>query len=581
MSKVISAADLFCGAGGTSVGMVRALTRLGYKTSLTVVNHWKTAIATHLANHPTARHRCASLDALNPRDLFGDNELDLLWASPECTHHSVARGGKPINDQSRATAWCVIRWAEALRPPVILVENVKEFESWGTIGSDNQPLKSKKGTVFQSWVGCLEAIGYQVDWRVLRAADYGDPTTRERLFVQAVRGRRKITWPNPTHAQVETSDLLGHRKAWRTAREIIDWNIEGQSIFDRKKPLSEKTMARIWAGLEKFGLKPFIVPQSSYPEPRGVDQPVNTVVAQGSGHKLAEPYLVKLRGTTKSHIKSSSQPISEPVPTITTSHKFGVAEPFLVQVSHGNGDDKNGNKRRTKSVDDPLPTVCGQRGEWAVCEPALLPQQSAGVLRPVSEPAPTIATAGAVALVQPFILPHEGVHKGNAARSLDKPLQTVTATHGGGKLIQPFIVSIDHTGGNGKYVRSTETPLSAVTTENRHAVVEPFLICYNRTGNATGVSEPVKSITTKERFGLVRPVVEIDGERYLLDIHFRMLQPHELAQAQGFPKDYKFTGNKTEQVKQIGNAVPCGLSEALVLAVMTQNPKVNAVKEAA
>lgn len=138
-------ADLFCGAGGTSAGAVEAIEAMGRQAELTAINHWDVAVATHTANHPTARHLCAGVDSVNPRDLYKEDELDLLWASPECTHHSIARGGRPMSDQSRATAWCVVRWAEALRPPVILIENVPEFQSWGPIGSRGRPLASRKG----------------------------------------------------------------------------------------------------------------------------------------------------------------------------------------------------------------------------------------------------------------------------------------------------------------------------------------------------------------------------------------------------------------------------------------------------
>lgn len=234
--KILHAADLFCGAGGTSTGLMEACDELGIATELTAINHWDVAVATHTANHPCARHLCASLDNLNPRDLFGDGELDLLWASPECTHHSIARGGKPISDQSRATAWCVVRWAEALRPQVILVENVREFAGWGPIGSNGRPLKKRAGDVFRAWCGALESLGYRVEWRVLCAADYGDPTTRRRLFVYAVRGRRKVVWPEPTHCPDGETDLLGRRLPWVTAREIIDWSLPGKSIYARKRP---------------------------------------------------------------------------------------------------------------------------------------------------------------------------------------------------------------------------------------------------------------------------------------------------------------------------------------------------------
>jgi DNA (cytosine-5)-methyltransferase 1 len=491
-------ADLFCGAGGTSDGAVDALGALGHLVNLTAINHWPVAVNTHTANHPTARHLCASLDALNPRDLFKDGELDLLWASPECTHHSVARGGKPINDQSRATAWCVARWAEALRPGVIMIENVPEFQTWGPIGSNGQPLKSRKSETFLAWVQALRSLGYKVDWRVLVAADYGDPTTRRRLFVQAVRGRRNIVWPDATHQQSTEADLFGKRLPWVPARAIIDWSKQGTSIFERKRPLSPKTMDRIWSGLEKFGLNPSIIAMENKGHVRSVDRPLNTVTtAKGGAHAVVNPFLIELRGTTDQQCRSTAKSIEQPVGTITSGGiHHGLAEPYLINTAHAG-------ERRAIEITEPLPTVAGNRGEVALIDPYLLPQQSDGALRPVSEPVPTVATAGAIAVVQPFLIEYYG--------------------QGGAE--------------------SVDTPLNTVTTKDRHA--------------------------------LVKPVVTINGERYTLDIRFRMLQPNELAAAQGFRSDYQFTGTKTEQVKQIGNAVPRNLARALVYAVMSQKQDVS------
>jgi DNA (cytosine-5)-methyltransferase 1 len=401
--KRLTIADLFCGAGGTSTGACQAALAAGYEPELTAVNHWTRAVETHSANHPLARHVCASLDALNPRELFGEGELDVLWASPECTHHSTARGGRPCSDQSRATAWCVVRWAEALRPGRIYVENVPEFESWGAIGTNGRPLAGKRGATFVAWVAALESLGYQVDKRILCAADHGDPTTRRRLFVQAVRGRRRIVWPEPTHTATGGSDLLGTRKAWRSAAShVIDWSLPAPSIFARSRPLQPKTIARINAGLKAYG------------------SPV--IIAMEHGGRV-------LAG-------------SRPLPTVTTAKggAFGVAY--------------------------------------------LLPQQSGGKLREASEPAPTVSTSGAIGLV----------------------------------------------------------------------------IEYYGNGGARPVSEPLPTVTCVDRFGLVTVTPG--------DIGFRMLQPHELAAAQGFPKGYHFAGTKREVVKQIGNAVPCGLARALLGAAL-------------
>lgn len=664
--KSIDLADLFCGAGGTSAGAVEALELLGYKVNLTAINHWDVAIATHSTNHPHARHLTTSIDDINPTKLFREGELDILWASPECTHHSVARGGKPINDQSRATAWCVVRWAEALRPGVILVENVPEFETWGAIGANGRPLKTKKGQTFLAWVHALESLGYIVDWRVFNAADYGDPTTRRRLFVQMVRGRRRIFWPNATHAPKGDSDLFGSRRPWRTARDhVIDWNVPGTSIFERKRPLSEKTMRRIWAGLAKFGLKPFVVPQQSNPTPKGVDEPLCTVVAEGSGTKLCEPMIL-----TMEH-GGSVRAADKPLPTITTAKggAMAVAQPFLV-AQFG---ERDGQAPRVHDIGEPLPTVTAQKGGPALAEPFLIPQQTGedrvrsvdkplqtvttesrgiGLAQPVlvkvagaedrparsvDEPLPTV-TAGGVqhGVAQPFLVKLRGT---NNAADVDKPAPTVTASgthlgvaepflihtaHAGERppldaqaplpavagnrgdvaLVEPFVISAggpncparpvsqplgtvltrDHRAivepqllpqGGGGAARPVTEPVPTVACDGAIGVVEPFLIEYYGNGTPNDVKDPLPTVTCKERHALVRPVVVIDGERYLLDIRFRMLQPHELARAQGFRADYKFTGSKTEQVKQIGNAVPRRMARALVLAALGQTSDIS------
>lgn len=218
--KLIYAVDLFCGAGGTSTGLLKACEDLGYRLNLLAINHWDVAIATHSANHHYAQHICENLDNVNPRKVIPSGFLDILIASPECTHHSNARGGKPRSDQSRASAWHVLRWAEALRINNILIENVREFQSWGPLGVNDMPLKSRKGETFRAFLIALASLGYKVDYKILNAAYYGDPTTRERLFIIAQKGRKPIKWPEPTHTPDGSSNLFGKTKHWRTAREI-------------------------------------------------------------------------------------------------------------------------------------------------------------------------------------------------------------------------------------------------------------------------------------------------------------------------------------------------------------------------
>jgi len=459
LKKRIHAADLFCGAGGTSTGLLQACARLGRRVELTAINHWALAVETHAKNHPKAHHACEDLATMDPRKAIPGGKLDLLVASPECTHHSVARGGKPVNDQSRASAWCILRWATALQINRIIIENVREFTSWGPIGSNGRPLKSRRGETFQTFLEALRSLGYRVDWRVLNAADFGDATTRERLFVQAVRGRRALRWPEPTHAKDQRPVLFNDRLPWKPAREIIDWRMRGLSIFGRKRPLSENTLTRIEAGLKKFG---------------------------GAN---AEPFLLLLRGTSNYHIEHSAKSIGQPVPTFTTGNTHGLIQPFIVNAAN-----QGGEERRCHSLDDPLPTV---------------------------------TTIKRHALVQPFILPHRQFDRMDVD-SIDQPMRTVTAQNGGD-----------------------------------NALVEPFLVpYYGACSEADSINNPIRTVTTKDRLGLVEPAQ--------LDILFRMLQPHELAAAMSFPADYKFAGNRGDIVKQIGNAVPVGISRELCAATLEE-----------
>lgn len=441
--KPLFCADLFCGAGGTSTGLLRAAADLGRRVDLLAVNHWNLAIDTHTANHPEVRHLCESLDHIDPVRVVPGGRLDLLCASPECTHHSRARGGKPRSDQSRASAWKLVDWCAKLHVENLLVENVREFKDWGPLTKKGKPMKRKKGKTFEAFLTALRSQFAHVEWRVLNCADYGDPTTRERLFVMARRSK-PIVWPAPSHAG-----------RWKAAREVIDWELKGNSIFTRKKPLSANTLRRIEAGLRKFGGESFVVQW---------DQ-------TGSGGACVRS-------------------VNRPLQTLVTKQNLGLVEPFIIHTTHHG-------EERCHSVAAPVPTVTGaHRGEMALIEPMVLGQQSCAAARPVSEPLPTVAAAGAIALV------------------------------------------------------------------------EPFLVTYYGTGQARSVSEPLDTVTARDRFGLAMPEVHLDGQTYLLDIRFRMLQPHELAAAMSFPADYAFAGNREARVKQIGNAVPVETARALCKELM-------------
>jgi DNA (cytosine-5)-methyltransferase 1 len=468
--KRLIVTDLFCGAGGTSTGVSQFAEASGRKLELVAVNHWERAVETHAANHPRAAHFCQDLTRLKPGEAVPGGKLDLLVASPECTHHSNARGGKPKNDQSRASAWVVLEWVTALKVDRVLIENVPEFVSWGPLGSDGKALASKKGEIFKTFIRALEAAGYRVEWRVLNAADFGAATSRRRLFIQAVRGRRKIAWPTPTHSRDVRANLFGTLPRWRAAREIIDWPILGESIFARKRPLSENTLKRIEAGLKKFG------------------------------GAAAEPFLVAMNYLkSREHDQRYAHGMDDPLPTITgQSNRFA----FIIPTNYG---ERPGQAPRTHSAESPMPTIVAGGQTHGVVEGCMV----------------QLTHAGRYGLVEPFILPHRQFEN-MSVDDIRDPLRTVTAVNGG-----------------------------------CNGVVQPFITPYYGTGIPDSTDDPLATVTSKDRFGLVEP------DRVALDIRFRMLQPHELKAAMGFPRDYKITGNRGEQVKQIGNAVEVNQARAL------------------
>lgn len=522
----IRAADLFCGAGGASTGFVRACEALGIHYELIAVNHWPVAVDTHSTNHPHVRHLCESVEKIDPREVVPGGRLHLLLAGPECTHFSTARGGRPVNPQSRASAWHILKWAQELYIDTILIENVPEFRTWGPVGVHGRPLKSGKGQTYRAFIEALKSLGYRVEDRILNAADYGDPTTRRRLFIMARRGRHQIVWPTPTHSKTGGATLFGKTKRWRAAREVIDWNVKGKSIFGRKKPLKPATIARILAGLEKF-----------------------------AGHEL-QPFLVLLRRNM------TAKSIDGPLPTLTAGGQHvGLAQPFLMHITHAGRED------RSRSLDEPLPTITtAKRGEIGMVESFILPQHGGGVLRPAAQPLPTITTDGAIAVIEPFIVDAafgRGDHTRRTA-SLDDPIGTITGSNRFA-LAQPFLVQTHER--RLERVDLVESPMRTITANGGRCfgLAEPFLTKYNRTAKgAYSVDEPIGTISTRDRFGLVQPV--IDG--YVLDIHFRMLQPHELAAATSFPKSYVFKGTREDVVKQIGNSWPGELSYHLNRAAL-------------
>jgi DNA (cytosine-5)-methyltransferase 1 len=561
--RAIRVADLFCGGGGASEGLRQVCVEQGINLQLVAVNHWDIAIKTHKHNHPHAESICTDLNSVDPRKLVPGGKLELLIAAPECTHHSNARGGKPISDQSRASAWRIVEWASQIEIDHILIENVKEFQGWGPLGTNGRPLKKQKGAIYIAFLNALQSLGYHVETKVLNAADYGDPTSRQRLFIQAVRGRRKITWPEPTHQPAQKkartkgngSLFNGAVKLapYRSAREIIDWSIKGESIYTRKRPLSPATLARIYAGLRKFCGLPFIVPQLSGGANRDLDQPVPTITTTSRGIGLCEPYIVVLRNN------GDARSIDEPLAAICANGQHqALCQPFIVELRNG---------QDARSLDEPLSTIVTKGIHHAICQPFLIGAggpQGAGRPSSVDAPLGTILTDDHKALIQPYIVPLNHGKNDHRAYSVDSPMPTVTSVDAWG-LAHPFIVNA---GGPEVSPRSVDEPLNTVLTREHLGIVQSFLVKYNGTGGVQSIEEPLDTVTSKDRFGLVNGDVKQEGAVLMLDIKFRMLQPHELAAAMSFPRSYVFYGNREQKVKQIGNAWPVQLGKALCRSIL-------------
>ena len=535
---MLNAADLFCGAGGTSLGAEQAGARIRF-----ALNHWQVAVNTHSANFPLAKHVNSRLDMCSPSEC---PKIDLLFASPECTHHSRARGGKPTSDQQRAGAWDVMKWVEHHRPSFLVIENVREFVEWGPIGDHGRPLEKFRGRFFQSWIAAIESAGYRVEFQILNAANFGAATSRERLFVIARKGTRAIHWPEPTHGKKVGGELPGMSLLpWRAASEVIDWSIELPSVFARKIPLRDKTLARIEAGLRRF-VGPFAVTLRSTTGAMGtggtsrdLNSPLGVVTAGGTHHGVAVPFVC---GCGARDGQSPAKEVREPLNTIVTKDAKCVALPLVASTHFG------------------------------------------GTYAPANQlPCPTIRCRNGALLAVPFMVPYRGERDGQKPRSHSaaEPLPTIT-TQPGGALCVPFLADVNH-GGIDARVNSINTPIGVVTSKRGSAVVAPLVLSYYSNGKAMPTSNPLGTITTNDRFALMLTVASnadfsgrTDGERSLLatmrelgvlDIGFRMLANHELSAAQGFTDDYIFHGNKSEVTRQIGNSVSPPVAKAITQAL--------------
>ncbi|MGE5631603.1 MAG: DNA cytosine methyltransferase [Caulobacteraceae bacterium] len=521
--------DNFAGGGGASTGIEMAIGR-----SVDIaINHDPAAIAMHRANHPNTEHYCENVWKVDPRKAVRGRPVALAWFSPDCKHFSKAKGGKPVEKKIRGLAWIVLRWAALVRPRVIMLENVEEFQTWGPLNRRKHPIKSKKSQTYWKWRGQLEALGYDIETKELIAADYGAPTKRKRFFMVARCDGKPIAWPKPTHGDRNSEEVKnGLLKPYVPAADIIDWDIPCKSIFDRSKPLAENTMKRIARGLQKFV----------------IENP--------------EPFIIQVNHSGDSF---RGQVLDEPMPTITAKHGFGLVTPYITQIGQtGFTDD------RSKSVEEPITTVMSKQ-EHMLIAPTLIQYHSETSKDEVrgqtlEEPIMTIDSNPRYGLVSAFISKYyDGTYKG-AGSKCDDPLHTVTGKDHNA-LVTDHIIQMN----NNMVGTDMREPLNTIVAGPGHiGEVRAFLIKYYGQGTGQDIKEPLDTVVGKDRFGLVT----IEGQDYqIVDIGMRMLEPHELFRAQGFPENYIIDrddkGNpypKKEQVARCGNAVPPPFAEALVRA---------------
>ena len=461
--------DNFAGGGGASTGIEMAIGR----SPNVAINHDPEALAMHKANHRWTRHYEQNVWDIDPRVVVRNRRVGLAWFSPDCTHHSKARGGKPIRNsgkKSRSLAWVVVKWAIHVKPRVIILENVEEFANWGPVvkkvGSDGAPVLGadglpwyvpcvkRRGSTFRRWVKKLERLGYVVEWKELRACDYGAPTVRKRLFVIARCDGQPIVWPEPTHGKPESPDVLsGVRAPWRTAAEIIDWSLPCPSIFMSpedakligvKRPLAENTLNRIAAGLKRYVLncaKPFIVSCNhggDWFRGRGIDQPMATVTGS-KGDALVNPFMQAYHGPTVDGSVSRSSEIDEPVRTLDTQNRFGIVAPFLGSPAHSK---TTGRGKNVWSPEEPLPTTTSSNDKCVIA---------------------------------PYAVPRYSEREGQEPRamSIEQPASTIVPTGNGTTIIAPVMTAAQHGGSN----RSPALPLQTIcaSTKDQNAVIAPIL----------------------------------------------------------------------------------------------------------
>ena len=604
--------DNFAGGGGASTGIELATGRVVD----IAINHDPDAILMHRTNHPHTMHYQASVWDVDPAEVCRGRPVGLAWFSPDCKHFSKAKGGKPVDKNIRGLAWIVLRWAGTVRPRVIILENVEEFQTWGPVRRGH-PVKSKTGQTFRQWLGQLEALGYTVEWRELVAADYGAPTTRKRFFLIARSDERPIVWPEPTHAPADSQEVkAGTKKPWRSAAEIIDWNLPTPSIFATKeevrerygvaavRPLARNTMRRVARGVDKFVIRsasPFLVIVNHAGEFRGqgLAEPLQTITAK-HGYGVASPVMAPL--TMHNNQNAVGTSITDPVNTITGTGAGGhqmLITPTLAAIGQTGGGD------RCRSMEEPTHTQVSKAEECVVC-PAMIQYHTEQTERVrgqgVTDPIMTIDASNRYGLAAATLTKY---YNGDHNQDEAAPLHTITTRDREGVTVANLSKFY-----GGVVGAAASDPLPTVTAVDHNALQTAHMVKMKGTNLGGQAQDPLQTITAGgghhgvvatrivkaepgadlQNWPKIRAALNefcdyhledtevilfsIGGAWYFMaDIGLRMLTPRELYRANGFPDDYKidrdYTGKeygKTKQVARCGNAVPPPFATALVRA---------------
>lgn len=514
--------DLFCGAGGTSTGVENAR-YMGEQCAKVIacVNHDANAIASHAANHPDALHFTEDIRTLELSPLVAHVErmkkiypdaLVVLWASLECTNFSKAKGGQPRDADSRTLAEHLFRYIESIDPDYIQIENVEEFMSWGDMDEHGHPISKDKGRCYEKWKRNAKRYGYDFDWRILNAADYGAYTTRKRFFGIFAKRGLPIVFPEPTHCKDGKTDMFGRLEKWKPVKDVLDFTDEGESIFCRKKPLAEKTLERIYAGLIKF-------------------------VAGGKDSFISRYNTARPQDTVKS--------IDDPCGVLTTANRFAkVQVSFLSKQFSGHPDCKN------ISVEGPAGTITCKDHHAFVSA-----YYGNGHNHSVELPAPTVTTKDRLSLITSVLTKQVPYRKpwimntafSNIGSSIEQPSQTITANRKWHYLMNPQFASA---GG------SVNNP--CFTLIARMDKMPPYLVAAEG-GIGIQVTPDDSLMTIK-----IKEFMALYG---IIDIKMRMLRIAELKKIMGFPEDYVLIGPQSDQKKFIGNAVEVNMARVLCEAI--------------